>query len=32
MYILSIETTGKYGSVALIDSDGNITSKTPMRR
>ena len=27
MYILSIETTGKYGSVALIDSDGNITSK-----
>lgn len=28
MYILSIETTGKYGSAALIDSDGRIVSKS----
>ena len=28
MYILSIETTGKYGSAALIDGDGRISSKS----
>nr|WP_298875278.1 tRNA (adenosine(37)-N6)-threonylcarbamoyltransferase complex dimerization subunit type 1 TsaB [uncultured Mogibacterium sp.] len=27
MYILSIETTGKYGSAALIDGDGKLVSK-----
>ena len=27
MYILSIETTGRYGSAALIDSCGRISSK-----
>ena len=28
MYILSIETTGKYGSAALIDAEGKIVSKS----
>lgn len=28
MYILNIETTGKYGSVALIDGDGKLVSKS----
>ncbi len=27
MYILSIETTGRYSSAALIDCDGRISSK-----